>query len=155
VTATIRFRATIEAAGRGGHVVEVDAERAAAIGAGHRSRVRGRLDGADYRSNLVRMDGRIMLGVHRATLTAAGADTGDEVAVTMRLDDAPLPNDAPPPELTAALASSPAGREAWDRLAPSHRRAYVGYVTEAKRPETRARRAAASVERMIAGATRP
>jgi hypothetical protein len=68
-------------------VVEVDPKLAATIGAKHRTRVRGTVGGADYRSNLVSMGGRLFLGVHKATLAAAGIDTGDTVAITMAVDD--------------------------------------------------------------------
>ncbi len=37
---------------------------------------------------------------------------------------------------------------AFDRLAFSHRREHVTWITQAKRPETRARRIAATVERL-------
>jgi hypothetical protein len=90
---SVRFRAVVEAARGGGHVVEVDPAVAGRLGAKHRTRVRGRLDGADYRSNLVSMGGRLLLGVHKATLAAAGRDTGDTVAITMSIDDEPRERD--------------------------------------------------------------
>jgi uncharacterized protein YdeI (YjbR/CyaY-like superfamily) len=51
-------------------------------------------------------------------------------------------------DLAAALASD---RERLDALSYSHRREYVEWVEEAKRPETRARRIAETVERIRAG----
>lgn len=83
------FRATVEAAGRGGHVVAVPDDVATAIGAKHLMRVKGTLGGASYRSNLAKMGGRLILGVHKATLAAAAKDTGDEVEVTIEGDAAP------------------------------------------------------------------
>jgi hypothetical protein len=85
------FRATVEAAGRGGHVIVVPETIAAAIGGRHMMRVKGALAGAPYRSNLAKMGGRLMLGVHKATLQAAGKDTGDEVTVTIEPDAHPRP----------------------------------------------------------------
>lgn len=145
----MRFRAKIESARGGGHVVEVDAARAATIGAKHRSRVRGTVAGAPYRSNLLSMGGRLVMGVHKATLEAAGRSAGDTVTMTMELDSDPLPGDHVPPELRSAIRRSAAARRAWDAMAPSHRRRYVSYVTEAKRQDTRARRVARSIEQMI------
>jgi hypothetical protein len=55
--------------------------------------VRGTLDGAEYRSNLFTMGGRLILGVHKATLASAGRDTGDTVGVTMSVDDEPRESD--------------------------------------------------------------
>ena len=52
-------------------------------------RVKGTLAGAPYRSNLAKMGGRLILGVHKATLVAAGKDTGDEVDITIEVDPDP------------------------------------------------------------------
>lgn len=57
-----------------------------------------------------------------------------------------------PEELTAALLGSPKGRKAFEALPPSHRREYCQWVSEAKRPQTRARRAAQAIARLIDGA---
>lgn len=54
-----------------------------------------------------------------------------------------------PVELRAALAASPAARRAFDAMPPSHRREYATWVGEAKKPETRARRAAEAVKRIL------
>jgi uncharacterized protein YdeI (YjbR/CyaY-like superfamily) len=51
-----------------------------------------------------------------------------------------------PAELTRALRRDKAAAAAFKALAPSHKREYVGFVTEAKRPETRARRIAQTVD---------
>lgn len=86
---SVRFQAVVEPARGGGHVVEVDRDLAERIGAKHMTRVRGTLDGTEYRSNVASMGGRLVIGVHKATLQAAGRDTGDTVAVTMELDTEP------------------------------------------------------------------
>ena len=119
------------------------------LGAKHRTRVRGTLDDAEYRSNLISMSGRLVLGVHKATLQAADRDTGDTVRVTMAIDAEPLPNDEVPEILALALEKSTPARSAWESMPPSHRRRYVGFITEAKRDETRARRVEDSIRQMI------
>lgn len=50
-------------------------------------RVKGTLADATYRSNLVKMGGRLFLGVHKATLASAGKATGDEVAISIEADN--------------------------------------------------------------------
>ena len=50
-----------------------------------------------------------------------------------------------PADLAAALAEAGL-REAFDRLSFSHRREHVNAITEAKKPETRARRIAKALE---------
>ena len=47
-----------------------------------------------------------------------------------------------PPDFRKALDTSPKAKANFESFAPSHRKAYVGWVAEAKRPETRARRIA-------------
>ena len=89
----VRFEAVVESARGGGHVVEVDRSLAEGIGAKHMTRVRGTLDGTGYRSNIASMGGRLVLGVHKATLAAAGRDTGDTVAITMSVDAEPRERD--------------------------------------------------------------
>jgi hypothetical protein len=90
---SIRFQAKVEPARGGGHVVEVDRALAEKIGAKHMTRVRGTLDGTEYRSNVAAMGGRLVLGVHKATLQAAGRETGDSVKITMELDTEPREKD--------------------------------------------------------------
>jgi hypothetical protein len=146
---SVSFRAVVESARGGGHVLEVNPDVAEKLGAKHRTRVRGTLDETEYRSNLVSMGGRLVLGVHKATLQAAGRDTGDAVRVTMAIDTEPLPNDEVPAILARALKKSAPARAAWESMPPSHRRRYVGYITEARRDETRARRVEDSIRQMI------
>ena len=51
-------------------------------------------------------------------------------------------------DIESALAAAPAARVLFDRLPPSHRREYLLWVNEAKRPETRARRIAGMIEKL-------
>jgi uncharacterized protein YdeI (YjbR/CyaY-like superfamily) len=51
-----------------------------------------------------------------------------------------------PEELETALSSSPAALKNYQNMAPSHRLMYAGWVSTAKRPETRRRRAEKSIE---------
>ncbi|MBE1497398.1 uncharacterized protein YdeI (YjbR/CyaY-like superfamily) [Amycolatopsis lexingtonensis] len=53
-----------------------------------------------------------------------------------------------PEELAAALAAAPDAAAAFEALPPSHRREYVQWVAEAKKPETRVSRARKAVERL-------
>jgi Bacteriocin-protection, YdeI or OmpD-Associated/Domain of unknown function (DUF1905) len=92
--------------------------------------------------------GRIV--VNRAVKTATGVDAGDRVRVTMELDAKPRTVRVPP-DLRAALAEDPAARGAFAKLSFTHRREYVEWVEEAKRPETRARRIAKTVDRVREG----
>lgn len=66
----------------------------------------------------------------------------------------PKPELETPPELNAALDSSPAARATFDAFPPSARRDYVEWVVESKRPETRDKRIAQAVEWMAEGKKR-
>ena len=39
-----------------------------------------------------------------------------------------------------ALGGNPEARAAWEKFPPSHKREYLGYIDEARKAETRARR---------------
>lgn len=45
-----------------------------------------------------------------------------------------------PPDLAKALAKNKAAKKNWEKWAPSHKRRYVYWIEDAKRPETRERR---------------
>jgi uncharacterized protein YdeI (YjbR/CyaY-like superfamily) len=59
--------------------------------------------------------------------------------------------DEMPAELTAALRKTPKARATFDQLPPSHQRAWRGWVDQAKRAETRERRAAMAAAQLAAG----
>ncbi len=88
--------------------------------------------------------------VNRAVKKATGVDAPDEVEVSMQLDSEPRTVRVPA-DLQAALAGDPEAKAAFARLSFSHRREYAEWVKQAKRPETRQRRIAATVERVRAG----
>jgi hypothetical protein len=130
----------------GGCFVAVPAEVAEAAGLEYKDRVRGTVNGARYRSSLMKYSGVFHMGVHKATLAAAGVGVGDDVVVAIERDPEPLPTDRVPIELERALRKNKRAAAALAALAPSHKREYVGFIIEAKKPETRARR----IEKAIA-----
>jgi bacteriocin resistance YdeI/OmpD-like protein/uncharacterized protein DUF1905 len=141
----VRFSGELVSARGGGHVVPVDEELAAAVGAKHGTRVRGTLNDAAFRSNLAKMGGVLYLGVHKTTIQAAGVETGETVEVRFSTDTERREADVVPPELRSALRRNRDAAAAWKKLPPSHRRQHVGHILEAKEEETRARR----IERTI------
>ena len=97
-------------------------------------------------------DGVGYVVVNRAVKQATGVDAPDRVRVTMDLDTEPrtvrIPSD-----LRAALQEDGEAGAAFAQLSTTHRREYVDWIEEAKRPETRARRVAGTVERVRSGRT--
>jgi uncharacterized protein YdeI (YjbR/CyaY-like superfamily) len=60
-------------------------------------------------------------------------------------------SDVAPDDLLRALKRNRAARACFEQLAPSHKRAYIGWIEEAKREDTRKRRIRRTVERLAAG----
>jgi uncharacterized protein YdeI (YjbR/CyaY-like superfamily) len=67
---------------------------------------------------------------------------------------APKPAPKAPADPLAALAKNRKAKATFDAFPPSHRREYVEWIVEAKRPETRARRLETAIEWMAAGKAR-
>jgi uncharacterized protein YdeI (YjbR/CyaY-like superfamily) len=60
-----------------------------------------------------------------------------------------------PPVLARALRANAKARAHWAVLTPGYRRLFVRWITDAKREETRAKRAAAAVDRLARGLKHP
>jgi uncharacterized protein YdeI (YjbR/CyaY-like superfamily) len=67
---------------------------------------------------------------------------------------APKPEIAVPQDFAAALRENRVAQATFDGLAPSHRREYLEWITEAKRDETRAKRIATALEWLAEGKRR-
>jgi hypothetical protein len=146
----MHFRAMLELHGRTATGLVVPPEVVDALGGGKRPPVRVTINGFTYRSTIAFMGGRFMLGVSAENREGAGVGAGDEVDVEVTLDEAPrivlLPDD-----LAAAFAAAPGAQAAFDALAASHRKEWVRWVEDAKKPETRAVRVTKTVEGLLAG----
>ena len=59
-----------------------------------------------------------------------------------------------PPAFAAALSANPAAQVVLEAFASSHRREYLEWIAEAKRPETRDKRIAQAIEMLIQGKKR-
>lgn len=121
--------------------VELPERVAAALGAGGPHAVRGFLAGSAFRATAHRSDGALRVPVTRDLMAAAGVERGEEVEVRLELDPEPRPIELPE-ELERVLAADPELRDLFARLPPSMRRAWAAHVGDAKKPETRHRRAA-------------
>ena len=144
------FRAPIRSSGRGsgGHLVDVPPEVIEALGGRGRIPVTATFDGVPYRGSIVRMGGGAVLGVQKAIMAEAGVAVGDTLTVIVRNDDAPREVEVPD-DLAEALRRSDEARAVFDGLPFSHRREYVESITEAKRPETRARRVERTIQALL------
>ena len=115
-------------------------------GGGKRPAVNVTVNGYAYRSTVASMGGRYLIPFSSDKRAETGLRGGDPITVELTLDTEPRTVEVPP-DLAAALADAGA-REAFDKLAPSHQKAHVTSVEEAKAAETRARRISAVVSKL-------
>jgi Bacteriocin-protection, YdeI or OmpD-Associated/Domain of unknown function (DUF1905) len=150
---SIRFTATLVSRGPAAAVV-LDDEHVAAVGEGaRRFAVVATVNGYTWRTTVARMGGEFLLGLNRAVRQAAGVEAGDRVEIDLELDTAPREVEVPQ-ALADALAADRDAREAFDRLAYTHRKEYARWIEDAKREETRRRRLAQALELLRQGRTR-
>lgn len=126
--------------------IEVPPEIIEALGGGKRPAVAVSVNGFEYRSTVGVMGGAFLIPFSADKRAASGIQGGDPITVEVTLDTAPRTVEVPD-DLAAALAAAGV-RDAFDRLAPSHRKAHVTSVDSAKAAETRARRIDAVVAKL-------
>jgi len=119
---------------------------------GTRSRlaVKGSINGFPFRSSIFPTGrpiggGKFYMVVNRGMREGAKVKAGQTVEFVMEKDDEPR-TIATPPDLLKALNSRKTAKAAWDKLSYTHRKEYIAAIEEAKKPETRARRIAKTLE---------
>jgi hypothetical protein len=106
-----------------------------------RPKVRGTIKGVGFTGTVSKGEGAYRMPIPRDLQTRAKIACGEKVTVFMEVDPEPRPVDIPP-ELKEFLTANLKLSKCFDGLPPAHRRAWVKYVADAKRAETRIRRAA-------------
>ena len=106
--------------------------------------------GYSYRNTITSMGGQYLISFNSATRKATGRGAGDEVEVTLEVDDQPRTVD-PPDVLVAALAANPDAAKAWDAWSHSKQRQHAEAIAGAKTDETRERRLAKALDALTAG----
>ena len=144
-----RFTVELERVGRTATSFRIPFDLKEAFGRA-RPPVRVSIRGHEWRTTPGVYDGVGHVVVNRSVKAATGVDAGDRVVVELALDDEPRTVSVPA-DLAAAFRDDAAARAGFDALSYTHRREYVDWIQEAKRAETRARRVAATVERVREG----
>ncbi len=147
MTNALRLTAVLEPRGPAGAIVLTE-DHLAELGASKRSPVTITVGDASVEGRIGVMGGEILVGLAKAARAALGVEIGQTVDVTLSVDAEPR-EVVVPPELVATLAANPAARKAYDALAYTHRKEYATWVAEAKQAETRERRAAQAIERIL------
>jgi antitoxin component of MazEF toxin-antitoxin module len=149
----IQFRALLQPRGPAAAVI-LDDTQVAAVGEGaKRFPVTATVNDFTWRTSVTRMGGEFALGFPREVREKAGVQAGDEIDVTLALDTEPRTVEVPP-MLAEALAADPIAAAAFEGMAFTHRKEYARWITEAKKDETRQRRAEQAVTMIRAGETR-
>ena len=144
----MEFRTTVVQSGKTATGLQVPDEVVAALGGGRRPPVTVTLGDHGYRTTVAPMGGAFWIPLAAEHREAAGVQAEQEVDVSIELDTAP--REVPVPD-DLATAMDDDARAAFDGLAFSHRKEWVRWVEEAKKPETRTARIEKTVEGLRAG----
>jgi hypothetical protein len=134
----MRFRATIQQAGRTATGIVVPPDVIDALGTSRKPAVAVTIGAHTYRTTVATRGGEFKVPLSAENRAAAGVAAGDEVDVDIALDTAPRVLDVPP-ELIAAFERRAGARRAFDALSYSAKQRYVLPIANAKTQETRDR----------------
>jgi hypothetical protein len=146
----MRFRSTLESAGKTAAGFHVPPEVMHALAGGGRPKVRVTIGGHTWRTSVGIVDGRTMIGIPVEHRDPAGVAPGDIMDVEVELDTE-VREVVVPDDFAAALAPYPDARAFFDGRNYSERRWFVLGIEDARTPETRARRIEKAVERLREG----
>jgi Bacteriocin-protection, YdeI or OmpD-Associated/Domain of unknown function (DUF1905) len=107
------------------------------------------VNGQGARVTLVPAGGqRYRMQLNTALRKAAGADVGDQVSVTLRLDRESR-EPTVPADLRAALRENPEARKVFEKLTTGHRRHIVDWFDAARGVDTRIRRLGFTIDFLL------
>lgn len=109
------------------------------LGGGKRAPVIVTIGSKTAHLRLAVMGGKNLIGLSKAARKDLAVEIGDAVVAHIELDTAVREVEVPD-DLAVALGAEPVLKAVFDKLPFSHRKEHVRAITEAKRPETRARR---------------
>ena len=147
-----KFKATLEARG-GGTLVELPIDVPKVFG-GKRVPIVAKVNGYEFRSTIAVYGGKYYVGLNKQVRAAAGVEEGDSFTMELDRDDAPRIVDVPD-DLAKGLMANKAAHAAFDKLSYTHQKEYVRWITEAKKAETRERRATRAIEMLTDGVKTP
>ena len=143
----INFKTTILQLGNNTGI-EVPATILEQLGGGKKPQVVVTLNNYVYRSAVAKMADKFLISLSAENRKNAGLKGGDEVEVTLILDTAPRTVEVPE-ELQKALDENKTAKEAFEKLAPSKKKAMVISISEAKSEETKVRRIEKAIESLL------
>jgi hypothetical protein len=137
----MRFRATVELGAKTATGLEVPNEVVDGLGAGKRPAVRITVGAHTYRTTVASRGGRFLVPLSAENRAAAGVAAGEEVEVDIEVDTTSREVDVPA-DLAAELSRDSTAQRFFNGLSYTHRKEWVRWIEEAKKPETRSARIA-------------
>jgi hypothetical protein len=148
----VRFKTTLDAAGKNAAGFRVPPEVVEALGKGKRPPVVVTINGYSYRNTVAVYGDEFLIGVAQEHRAPAGVRPGDEIEVDLVLDTAPREVEVPA-DFAAALDAAPEAKAFFEGLSYSNKRRYTLSIEDAKSEETRQRRIEKSVSQLREGRT--
>jgi hypothetical protein len=118
------------------------------LNGGKRPLVKVTLNDYSYRSAVGKMNDKFMISLSAENRKNANVKGGDTLEVTLELDTEPRTVELPP-DLQTALDKNKAAKAAFDKLAPSKKKAIALSITEAKTGATKIKRIEKAVHSLI------
>jgi hypothetical protein len=146
----VRFKTTLDAAGKNAAGFRVPPEVVEALGKGKRPPVVVTINGYSYRNTVAVYGDEFLIGVAQEHRAPAGVRPGDEIEVDLVLDTAPREVEVPA-DFAAALHAAPEAKAFFEGLSYSNKRRYTLSIEDAKTKETRQRRIEKSVSQLREG----
>jgi hypothetical protein len=140
----LRFRAELQLDGKTATGITVPPEVLDGLGGGKRPAVRVTINGHTYPSTIGTMNGVAKIPVSGAVRAAANINAGDVLEVEVETDHTSRTVTVPD-DLAAALVGDPDSRAFFDGLSYSRTHAYVSWIEQAKKRETRQSRVTQTV----------
>lgn len=134
-----KFNAKVYRSG-GWLCIDIPVDIQAVYGVRGRMPVAGTINGFSFRSSVFPTgDGKHMMLVNKTMQAKGNIHEGDPVPLEIDRDTAPRKNEVPE-DLEKGLKSNPKIKAFFDTMPYSHQKAYINFLVEVKRPETRTRR---------------
>ena len=135
--------------------VDVPPEISRALGDSKYLPVQGTIGELPFRSTLTpRGEGLYRLFIHSSIWKRLGVDNGDEIEVCLEPDIEPgepkIPDD-----VWQSLLNNDEAREIFEKMTTRLRNSYIAYINDAKTPETREKRLAVGIERLLERKSKP
>jgi hypothetical protein len=144
------FKAVIIDAGGGGAFVEIPFDVEKEFGS-KKPKVKAMIEGVPYRGLLVRMGGpNHILIILKGIREQIGKTFGDEIQVSVELDTEERVIEIPK-DLMKELKRDKDAKAFFDKLSYTHRKEYVNWINEAKKPETRQNRVVKTIKMLKKG----